>query len=293
MARRRKFMRSLICCAAVVAIAALVGCGGRKAAVKTSDGVILEYRMSEGKALMYEKTETSSQSMKVMGQAMDTSTNKIMGFTVAPKGHKDGIHSLTVTIESMEAGLDTPQGSFTADADAAVGESFDMMLSAQGKETGLEGADGIEYSLGMAGTRSIRPDFEAFFPDLPGERVKIWDTWTTQDTINVKDSGMDVLIVSENLNVLEGYETVNGRDCAKVTTEVKGSVTGEGMQGGANLEFDGDMTGKETWYFDYAEGLFIKSSSDISVVATVSVTGPQEMTIPVSQSMTMTADLKE
>jgi hypothetical protein len=145
----------------------------------------------------------------------------------------------------------------------------------------------------MAGTRSIRPDFEAFFPDLPGERVKIWDTWTTQDTINVKDSGMDVLIVSENLNVLEGYETVNGRDCAKVTTEVKGSVTGEGMQGGANLEFDGDMTGKETWYFDYAEGLFIKSSSDISVVATVSVTGPQEMTIPVSQSMTMTADLKE
>jgi hypothetical protein len=53
------------------------------------------------------------------------------------------------------------------------------------------------------------------------------------------------------------------------------------------------MTGKETWYFDYAEGLFIKSSSDISVVATVNVAGPQEMTIPVSQSMEMTATLKE
>jgi len=286
-------MRNLICCAVILSLAALVGCAGKKAAVKTSDGVILQYRMPEGKAMMYEKTETSTQSMKVMGQAMDTSTNKTMAFTVEPKGLKEGKHSLTITIDSMDAGIETPQGKFTADTEPAVGESFNMMLSVQGKEMALDEADGIEYNLGMAGTRSIRPDFEAFFPDLPAERVKIWDTWTTQDTIDVADSGMDVRVVSENLNVLEGYETVNGRECAKVTVDVKGSVTGEGMQGGANLAFDGEMTGKETWYFDYSEGLFIKSSADLSVVATVSVTGPQDMTIPVSQSMEITAALKE
>jgi hypothetical protein len=293
MTRRQTTMRNLICCAVILSLAALVGCAGKKTAIKTSDGVILQYRMAEGKAMMYEKTETSTQSMKVMGQAMDTETNKTTAFTVEPKGLIEGKHGLTITIDSMEAGLKTPQGSFTADTESAVGESFDMMLSAQGKEMGLDGADGIEYNLGMAGTRSIRPDFEAFFPDLPGERVKIWDTWTTQDTIDVADSGMDVRIISENLNVLEGYETVNGRDCAKVTVDVTGSVTGEGMQGGANLEFGGEMTGKETWYFDYAAGVFVKSSSDLSVVATVNISGPQEMTIPVSQSMTITAALME
>ena len=286
-------MRNLICCAVILSLAALVGCAGKKTALKTSDGVILQYRMAEGKAIMYEKTETSTQSMKVMGQAMDTSTNKTTAFTVEPKGLEGGKQSLTITIDSMEAGLKTPQGSFTADTEPAVGESFDMMLSAHGKETGLDGADGIEYNLGMAGTRSIRPDFEAFFPDLPDGRVKIWDTWTTLDTINVADGGMDVKIVSENLNVLEGYETVNGRECAKVTVDVNGAVTGEGVQGGADLVFDGEMTGKETWYFDYAEGLFIQSSSDLSVVATVNVSGPQEMTIPVSQTMTITAALME
>jgi hypothetical protein len=270
-----------------------VGCAGKQAAVKTSEGVILQYRMPEGKAMMYEKTETSTQSMKVMGQAMDTSTNKTTAFTVAPKGLKEGKHSLTITIDSMDAGLETPQGKFTADTEAAIGESFGMMLSVQGKEMDLDEADGIEYNLGMAGTRSVRPDFEAFFPDLPEGRVKIWDTWTTQDTINVADGGMDVQIVSENLNVFEGYETINGRECAKVTADVKGSVTGEGMQGGANLAFEGDMTGKETWYFDYADGIFIRSSSEISVAATVKVTGPQEMTIPVSQTMEITAALKE
>jgi hypothetical protein len=289
----RKTTRNIICCLVVLSLAVLAGCAGRRTAVKTKEGVILQYRMAEGKAMVYEKTETSTQSMKVMGQAMDTSTNKTMAFTVEPKGLKEGKHSLTITIDSMDAGLETPQGKFTADTEPAIGESFDMVLSALGKETGLDEADGIEYSLGMAGTRSVRPEFEAFFPDLPDGRVKIWDTWTTQDTINVADSGMDVQIVSENLNVLEGYETVNGRDCAKVTVDISGSVIGEGMQGGANLEFEGDMTGKETWYFDYAKGLFVKSSSEISVVATVSVTGPQEMTIPVSQSMEMTATLKE
>jgi hypothetical protein len=274
-------------------MAALVGCAGKKAAWKTGDGVLMQYRMPEGKAVAYERTETSTQSMKMMGQAMDTSTNKTTAFTVMPKGLKDGKNSLTITIDAMEGGLETPQGKFTADTEPAIGESFDMMLSIHGKETELDQADGIEYSLGMAGTRSVRAEFETFFPDLPEERVKIWDSWTTLDTMNVDDSGMDVQIISENLNVLEGYETVNGRECAKVTVDVTGTVTGEGMQGGANLEFEGEMTGKETWYFDYAEGLFIQSSSDLSIVATVSVTGPQEMTIPVSQTIQMASTLKE
>jgi hypothetical protein len=270
----------------------MAGCGGRKTAIKTREGVLLQYRMPEGETLTYERTETSSKSMKIMGQPMDTSTDKTMTFKVEPRGMTEDTYGLTVTIESIEAGLQTPQGNFTADTEAAMGASFDMMLSDLGKETGLESADDIEYNLGMAGTRSVRPDFEAFFPDLPGERVKVWDTWTTLDTLNIDDSGMDVQIVSENLNVLEGFETIEGRECAKVAVDVTGTVTGEGMQGGANMEFTGDMTGKETWYFDYMKGVFVKSSSDISVTATVAITGPQEMTIAVSQTMEMTSALK-
>ena len=289
----RKTARNILCCLIIISMAALVGCAGRKTAWKTRDGVLLQYRMAEGKAVTYEKTETSTQSMKVMGQAMDTSTDKTISFTVEPKGHMDGINSLTITIDSMDASLQTPQGNFTADTEPVIGESFDMMLSARGNEMGLDEADGIEYSLGMAGTRSVRSEFEAFFPDLPEERTKIWGTWTTRDTINLADSGMDVQIVSENLNALEGYETVNERECVKVTVDVNGTVTGEGMQGGANLKFQGDMSGKETWYFDYAEGLFVKSSSDLSVTASVEVTGPQEMTIPVSQTMQITSMLVE
>jgi hypothetical protein len=293
MKQRKPVIRHLVCLLMVIAIAALIGCAGKQAVVKTDEGVILRYKAPEGQVLSYEKTETATQNMKVMNQAMDTKTEKTTTFKVESMGLEDGNHSLVITIESMAADLQTPQGQFAADTEPVIGKSFDMMLSVRGAESGLDDAEGIEYSMGMAGMRSIKPDFEAFFPDLPEQRVKIWDTWPSADTITIKDSGMDVKIISENLNVLEGFETINGRECAKVTADVVGSVTGEGMQGGANLEFEGEMTGKDVWYFDYTEGVLVKSSSDISVNATVNVTGPQEMTIPVTQTMSITADLIE
>jgi hypothetical protein len=293
MTGRKSLTSHIIVWVTIAAVAAVLGCAGKKAAMKTDDGVMLRYQAAKGKALTYEKSETSTQSMKMMGQAMDTSTSKTMTFKVESKGIENDLHTLSITIEAMEAGMETPQGKFTADVEPTIGETFDMVLSVLGKESGLEAADGIEYNMGMAGTRSVRPDFEAFYPDLPEMRVKIWDSWPSTDTLNISDSGMDVRIISESLNVLDGFETINGRECAKVTAEVEGTITGEGMQGGANLTFEGDMTGKEIWYFDYEAGIFVQSSSDISIVATVNVTGPQDMTIPVSQTINTTANLVE
>jgi hypothetical protein len=284
-------LRHLVCWAMIIAIAGLAGCAGKKVMVKTDEGVIMQYRMPEGKAFRYEKSESSTQSMKMMGQAMETATEKTIAFTMESKGLKEDDLALTITIDSMNAGLQTPQGDFSADTEPVIGKSFDMKISSRGREMDLDAADALEYSLGMAGTRSLKADFATFLPDLPPDRVKIWDTWESQDTVNVEESGMNIQVISENLNVLEGFETLNGRECAKITADVVGSVTGEGMQGGANLTFDGQMNGKEVWYFDYVEGVFVKSSSDISVEATVMVSGPQEMTIPVTQTITLASDL--
>jgi hypothetical protein len=293
MSRRRLIIGQIVCWIIVVGVAAFMGCAGKKAMVKTEEGVMLAYRLPEGKTLTYEKTENATQSMDVMGQSVETKTERTMTFKVTSKGVKDGEQALTLTVEALEGSLETPQGSFSIDAASAIGKSFDMMLSVRGQESSLSGADAIEYSMGLAGTRSIEPDFEAFFPDLPETRVKILGTWPSSDTINMKESGMDVQVVSNNLNVLQGFETIDGRECAKVAVEVNGSIAGAGMQGGADLTFTGDMTGNEVWYFDYNAGVLVKSSSDLSVTATVNVTGPQEMTIPVTQTMHMSADLLE
>jgi len=54
---------------------------------------------------------------------------------------------------------------------------------------------------------------------------------------------------------------------------------------GAELVFKGDIEGTETWHFAYKEGFFVKQIADVFTKGTVSVRGPQEMSIPMVQNM--------
>lgn len=58
-----------------------------------------------------------------------------------------------------------------------------------------------------------------------------------------------------------------------------------GDQGGAGLAFKGGIEGNETWHFAYKEGFFVKLIADVFTKGTVSVLGPQEMSIPLAQNM--------
>jgi len=51
------------------------------------------------------------------------------------------------------------------------------------------------------------------------------------------------------------------------------------------LAFKGGIEGNETWHFAYKEGFFVKLIADVFTKGTVSVLGPQEMSIPLAQNM--------
>jgi hypothetical protein len=76
-------------------------------------------------------------------------------------------------------------------------------------------------------------------------------------------------------------------ECAKVTAAVKGTLSGTGQQGGADLSFTGDIEASDTWYFAYKEGILVKTTSDGSTKSTITVSGPQNMTIPMTMTMKM------
>lgn len=273
---------------AVLTVALLAGCAAKK---PMPEAALWEYTMPEGKALEYTKSEEVKQSMEIMGQAMEMIFSKSMVFSVMPKGREKNIHRIEVTLNSMDAAATTPQGDFDADTEPAIGKSFEMSLSYLGKEVDVSGAEEIKYSMGPQGDRSIMPDFAAFLPDLPGRPVDIGDTWTSRDTIPVTEGNAELLIVSESLNTLEGFETINGMQCAKVSAVVTGSISGEGEQMGAALTFSGTMEGNEIWYFAHKEGVYVKSSGNIFTTANVEVGGPQQMSIPMTMDMTTETEL--
>jgi hypothetical protein len=251
----------------IMAIFILAGCAAKHQLPiwgNPQSGLILQYRMAEDLALRYQLTIEQTQDVEVMGQQIKTETN---------------------TIDSMKIKINSPQGELTPDMTTVEGKSFDMIMSRLGKELDLSGAESIQYDLGQAGKRDLASNFQAIFPDLADKPVKVGDTWTSKDTITEKVGSGEIKISLESLNTLAGFETVDGLECAKITAKITGTLEGGGEQMGADLAFKGEIEGSDTWYFAYKEGFFVYEKVDVLTKGSVSVRGPQEMSIPMAQNM--------
>jgi hypothetical protein len=272
---------------AVVAGAAallLAGCAAGTAVVEDMPpaGVVLKYKMPAGQALQYREVGEVKESGEVMGQMMESLTKAESTFSFRAKGPKDDNHLLEVTIEDMTIHISSMQGELSPDLKPVIGEKFDMVLSPFGAEVDVSAAESVQYEF-MGSTRNLASGFKIFFPDLPEKPVEIGDTWPSNFTIADKNETTDIRIEMQGVCTLDGFETVEGMECARVKVEYTGTIQGTGNQQGTELYFSGNSKGSDTWYFAVKEGLYVKSTSDIVNDLVIDVTGPQNLTIPTTQ----------
>lgn len=292
MIHKKTFKTWLVFSPVILTICILAGCAAKLPIWgDPQTGLILQYRMAEDQVLKYQLTIEQTQDAEVMGQHMKTENKVEIAFTAKSKGLKENNQQLGITIDSMIININGPQGEISPDMSSVEGKSFDMTMSTLGIELDISGAESIQYDLGQEGKRDVASNFQAMFPDLAGKPVKIGDTWTSKDAITEKIGTGEIKISLESFNTLEGFEIVNGLECAKITAKIKGTLEGGGDQGGADLAFKGEIEGTETWHFAYKEGLFVKKIADIFTKGTVSVRGPQEMSIPLAQNMKIETEL--
>jgi hypothetical protein len=273
-------------------LAVVAGCSMKKYVVaEKPTGLVLEYRMPEGEVLKYKSSQRSDRTMEVMGLAMESSIYKTYEFSCVSQGKDRDNFLLKITIDAMDAGMETPQGDYSAGVDSVLGRSFTMVMSNLGRELDVSDAESIKYDAGPIGQISVKSDFEAVFPDLPGSPVEIGDTWTTQDSLRVNESEMDMLITMTRVHTLHSVEPMMGMEAAVVMSSVTGTISGAGKQGEAEVAVEGTLSGTETWYFAYERGLFVEWSSDVFAKNMIDVKGPQEMTFPMSEKMSFETTL--
>jgi len=245
--------------------------------------VVLEYKMPAGRALTYQGKTEEAQIMEVQGQAMDTQTGGSSTFTFKAKGPKDKDFLLGVTVDDITVTVaSSAQGDMSPNMDSVKGKSFDMVLSPLGAEVDVTGAEAITYDL-AAETRNLASGFKVFFPDLPGKPVKVGDTWPSTEAVEEKTGSVSIRIDLKNANTLEGFETIDGMECARVATQVTGTINGTGNQMGMDLIFSGTSKGKTIWYFAVKEGLFVKMTSESTSEMSIDVSAAG-MTIPMTQT---------
>ena len=87
------------------------------------------------------------------------------------------------------------------------------------------------------------------------------------------------------VSALDGFETIDGMECVRVVSQVTGTIDGQGKQEGLDLVTKGEFKGTDTWYFAHKDGLLVKLVSKSTAEATVTGTGPQNITIPLTQEI--------
>jgi hypothetical protein len=274
----------LIGAAGVAAILVLTGSAIPKTGPsgKAEESVVLEYKMPTGEVLRYLSTEEMTQVSEAMGQKIESLVTTTGTYSFRPAGRKGQDHLLKVTIDDMAVSITGTQGDLSPDMNSVKGKSFDMVLSPLGAELDVSGAESITYET-VTGPRNVAMTFKTFFPDLPGKPVKIGASWPSNDVIDEKVGPVDLHFDFQNVNTLEGFETVDGRACARIKTTVTGTISGTGSQQGADMLFGGTMKGTDLCYFALKEGIFVKTTSEITTDMTISISGAQSMTIPMTQ----------
>jgi hypothetical protein len=282
---------------AIAAVLALAGCAVKtttpaseatKVAAPTpapraaSAGTVLEYKMPAGRVLSYQDKTDGVEVTEVMGQSMESNTSSTSAFSFKGKGLKEKNLLLGATIDDMSVSVTSVQGDMSPDMKGLKGKTFDMVLSPLGAEVDVSGAEAITYEF-ATGTRNLASTFKLFFPDLPGKPLKVGDSWPSSYGTDENAGALKMRLDFQNVNTLEGFETVDGMECARISSKITGTISGSGNQMGMDMDFSGTHKGTDLWYFAVKEGIFVKSTSELTTEMSINVPAAG-MTIPSTQT---------
>jgi len=297
MTRKRSFARHAAWTGCLAAVLILAGCAAStpapsvagkpaapaaKAPMAPPAGIVLEYKMPEGRILSYQSSGEAVESTEAMGQSRESHTSSRDAFSLKAKGRKEGNLLMGVSIEDMAITITGPQGDMSPDMTSVKGRTFDMVLSPLGAEVDVAGAESITYEM-ATGTRNIATGFKLFFPDLPGKSLKVGESWPSSGGTDEKAGGLDLRLDFQNANTFEGFETVDGMECARVRSQVTATISGSGNQQGMDMAFSGTGQGTDLWYFAVKEGIYVKSTSQMTMDMSITISAIGQ-TIPVKQT---------
>ncbi|MFN8240943.1 MAG: hypothetical protein U0X39_09345 [Bacteroidales bacterium] len=285
-------MRKLIKNAGTAVITVLCSFLLVSVAIGQNNGAVkLEYK-STPKPLSYTSNSDILQSMDFGGMSMQVGVKIILGTTITGKGKAGENLSLNVRIDTMAQSVDSPNGSMGGAIDAVKGKSFNMVLSPSGKVVDASEAAKITYTVENSGETNLGSSFEGYFVKLPEKAIKPGDTWSSVDSSTTKAAGGITSRITQASHKFEGYQTVDGVECARVTAVLKGTMQQTAQNMGMDILTKGEFTGTGEYLFSIGGGYLVKETTTLKLNGNIEISGPQSMTAPLVMDMTTVQKLK-
>jgi hypothetical protein len=247
--------------------------------------VKLAYNYPADKAIRYLGTSTMAQIMDIQGQSMQVDVNSAFGCFVKSAGKQDNDLKLEITVDTLGQTTNSPMGGSGGAITDIKGKTCTLIISPEGKVVDISGTEGLVYSIEGSGESNLSQTFSDFFPVLPQKAVTEGDTWNSTDSLTTKTPAMTMKTIDNTINKVEGFETVNGIECAKISTQHSGTITMNVQSQGNDIFIKGPFTGTSEFLFAIKEGYFIKMTSATKVNGNLDMTSPQQMSFPIVLDM--------
>ncbi len=238
----------------------------------------------------YVRTQNIHETLDVQGQAMDVYVSSLIGCNVKSAGSKGNLVSLSITIDTLAEIIDSPQGMMGGSIGEIEGKTFSLTIGKNGKINDISGAKSTTYTVPGQGQNNLSSVFADFFPELPGGKVNPGYTWTSVDTVSNEEGLNSQVTIMNADNKFEGYEEVDGINCAKITSTTSGSSNMKNDIQGMSMQTTGNFTGTSTTWYSPEKGYFIKFSSTARMTGNVNM--PNEgYSFPVVMDIIVTTGL--
>jgi hypothetical protein len=226
------------------------------------------------------------QTVPVTSKASSQSTTEVM------KVDEKGNAALTLTVEDFQmktSAMGQVQEKTKSDFPLL---NFQMIQSPTGKTLSVKSGDETKQ---VGEVKSLLRNFTKA-ESLPGREVKIGEKWQEHqvDTVtNLENNPISQMINESDIEyVLAGKETKDGKELYKINFKGKLNISGQGAQNGMDLfmEGTGEMSG--FFYFDSSLSTIVHSEADTEVNTSIAIKGPQNMTIPMNQTIKIVAKVE-
>jgi hypothetical protein len=262
----------------LLAATALGGCSGHAAtpagapapAVRPAgDPTTVRYTPTTGH-YRYEQSLNSHQ--EAMGQVQEIAATTSMLISAAVTPGDSGRLNAAFTVDSVTA---ISNGATSSALDVLRGKIFRSVFSAMGRPLGFTSPD-----TSLASVQSGEM-FREFLPTLPSG-LAVGTTWTdTATSPPTSIQGMTVRTQSVRTHRVVGWETREGARTLHIATTGQYTISGEGEQGGAQLQLAGTGQATSDRYIS-AAGVYLGAITGDSTNVTVTVLS-MGLEVPVRQ----------
>jgi len=259
----------------------------------TGGSVKLEYNYPEGKEIRYLSSGTMAMKMDIEGQTMQNDVTNAFGCTVKSAGKQDNNLKLGIKIDTLGQTTSSAMGSSGGAIQDLKGKTCNIVIGPDGKIVDISEAGNLVYNVEGSGESNMTQTLSDFFQVLPAKPVKPGETWNITDSITVKSPAMTMKTIDTTFNKLEGFETVNGVECAKISSQHSGIMIMSIQNQSADLIIKGPFKGTSECLFAVKEGYFIKLTSATTMKGNMEMTSPQAMAFPIVIEMKGTNEVKD